>query len=119
MLSSLIQPSQQQVHRQVPLTNAKIAPTTKIALQDLLKNLTIILKNSNDIGQIDLIEMRISTRPDATPTVAYPYTLVLKHHDFLKQEIHNLLDTEIIHKSMSPLAMLKAVVKNHTPEGSP
>ena len=44
--------------------------------------------------------------------------LALKHHDFLKQEIKNLLDAEIIHKSISPKASPIVVVKRHTSEGA-
>ena len=81
------------VHRQVPITDAKIEPRTKIALQNLLKKFNaIISKNSNDIGQMDLIEMHIATRPDATPIPACPYPLMIKHHHFLKQDIQNLID---------------------------
>ena len=36
LVSTLIQPSELESHRQVPLTDAKIAPSTKIALQNLL-----------------------------------------------------------------------------------
>ena len=61
--------------------------------------------------------MHIATRPDATPIAGHPYPLALKHYDFLKQEIQNLLDMEIIHKSMSPWASPIVVVKKHTPEG--
>ena len=51
---------------------------------------------------MDLIEMHIATRLEATPVAAWSYPLSLKHHDFLKQEIKNLLNAGIIHKSMSP-----------------
>ena len=56
--------------------------------------------------------MHIATRPDAAPIAAQLYPLALKHHDFLKQEIKNLLDAEAIHKSMSPWARPIVVVKN-------
>ena len=45
--------------------------------------------------------------------------MALKHNDFLKQEIKNLLDSEIICKSMFPWASLIVVVEKHTPEGLP
>ena len=102
LVSALIQPSKLYVHRQVALMDAKIAPNTKIALQNLPKKLdSIISKTSNKTGQMDLIEMHIATGPDATPIATHPYPLALKHHDFLKQEIQNLLDVEIICKSIS------------------
>ena len=108
LVSALIKPSELEVHRQVPLTNAKIAPSTKIALHKLLNTFkSIISKNSNDIGQT----MHIAIRPDATPIAACPYPLAIKHCDFLKQEIQDLLDAGMLHKSMSPWASPTVVVK--------
>ena len=63
--------------------------------------------------------MHIATRLDATPVAASPYSLALKHHDLLKQEIKNLLNAWIISKSMFLWASLIVVVKKHTPKGSP
>ena len=64
-----------QIHRQVPLSDAKISKETKAALyRSLQKYNTIILKCDNDIGQTDLIKMHISTRPYAAPVAAWPYT---------------------------------------------
>ena len=79
----------------------------------------IISRSDNDIGQTDPIQIHIAMKPDAAPNVAWPYPLPLKHHDFLKQEIKNLLDAGIIQKSMSPWASPIVVVKKHTPEGVP
>ena len=71
-------PSCIQDHIQVPLHNAKISEETKLALYKLLKKLdSIISKSNNDIGQTDLIEMHIATRPDSTPVTAQPYILAL------------------------------------------
>ena len=106
-------PSNVQVHRQVPLHNAKIPGETKNAFYKLLKKYdAIISKSSNDIGQTDLIEMHIDTRLDAAMVAAGPYPLALKHHKFLKQEIKNMLDAGNICKSMSPWASPIVVVKN-------
>ena len=74
----------------------------------------IISESDNDIGQTDLIQMHKATKPDA----AWPYPLAPKHHDLLKQEIKNLLDTRIICKSMSPWASPIVIVKKHTPKGA-
>ena len=68
---------------------------------------------------MDFIEIHIATRPDMTPIAACPYSLALKHHDFLKQEIKNLLNAGIVHKSMSPWVSPVIVIKKHTTEGSP
>ena len=59
--------------------------------------------------------MHTAMRPDAAPVAAQPFPLVLKHYDFLKQVIKNLLDARIIHKSMSPWAgPIVVVKKTHT-----
>ena len=63
--------------------------------------------------------MHIATKPNVTPIAVPPYPLDLKHHDFLKQEIKNLLDARIICKSMSQWASPIVIVKMHTPEGVP
>ena len=64
-------PSDIQVHRQVPLNNAKILKGTNLALHKLCKKFdSIISKNDNDIGQLDLIEMHIAARPDTAPVAA-------------------------------------------------
>ena len=52
----------------------------------------IISKSDNDIDQTDLIQMHIAIKPNATAIVSWPYPFALNHHDFLKQEIKNLLD---------------------------
>ena len=105
--------------RLIPLNNDKIPEETKLALHKLLKKFDSILSNSdNNIAQMDLIEMHIATRPVSVPVAVQPYPMALKHHDFLKQEIKNLLDTGIICKSMYPWASPIVVVKN-TPQGLP
>ena len=110
-------PSNLQVHRQVPLSNTKISGEAKNTFYKLLQKYdAIISKNNNDIGQTDLTEMHIATRTDAAPVAAQPYPLALKHHEFLKQEIKNLLDVGIICKSMYPCASPIVIMKKHTPE---
>ena len=74
----------------------------------------IISKISNEIVQTDHIKMHIATRLDAAPVAAQPYPFALKHHDFLNQEIKNLLDGGIIYKSMCPWASSIVVVKTYT-----
>ena len=108
-------PGNVQIHRKVLLNDEKISKETKTALYTLLQKYDTIILKSDDIGQTDLIEMYIAARPDAAPIAAQLYPLALKHLDFLKQEIKNLLDAGIIHKNMSPWASPIVVVKNtHT-----
>ena len=95
------------IHRQVLLNDATISKETKFALYKLLQKYdTIISKSYNDIGQTDFIKIHKATRPDAAPIAVQTYPLALKHHEFLKQEIKNLLEAGIIHKSMFPWGKL-------------
>ena len=73
----------------------------------------------NDIGQTDLIQMHIPTKPDAAPIAAKPYLLALKHHYFLKQEIINVIYAGVIHKSMSSWASPMVIVRNHRHKCAP
>ena len=64
--TSVLMPINLQILRQVQLSNAKISKEIKMALYKLLqKYYTIISKSNNDIGQTDLIEIHIATRPDS------------------------------------------------------
>ena len=67
----VLMPSILKIHRQALLSDAKFSKETKIALYKLLQKYdAIILKSNNDIGQTDLIEIHIATRPDAALVAA-------------------------------------------------
>ena len=61
----------------------------------------IISKGSDDIGKTLLVEMDIDTG-DFPPIVFKPYTLSLKHYDWVQKEITTLEKAGIITKSISP-----------------
>ena len=63
--------------------------------------------------------MHIAMKLGAALIASLHYPWALKHHDFLKKEIKNLLDAGIIHKIMSSWASPTVVVKKHPPEGAP
>ena len=64
-------PSNVQIHRQAQLHDTNILMEAKISQYNLLqKHDTIIPNSDNVIGQTDLIEMHIATRPDAAPITA-------------------------------------------------
>ena len=60
----------------------------------------LISKGSADIGKTLLVEMDIDTG-DSPPIACRPYTLPLKHHDWVKKEIEILDRAGIIDKSIS------------------
>ena len=56
-----------------------------------------------DIGHTNLITMDIDTG-DSLPSTKKPYTLPLKHYDWVQQEIESLERAGIITRSVSPWA---------------
>ena len=57
--------------------------------------------SSEDIGHTELITMDIDTGL-SQPVSERPYTLLLKHHDWVKKEIEQLECVGVIEKSLSP-----------------
>ena len=56
--------------------------------------------------------MYIAAKPNAAPIAAQLYSLALKHHDFFKQEIKNILDARIICNSRSQWASPIVIIKS-------
>ena len=59
--------------------------------------------NNEDIGHTNLITMDINTG-DSPPSAKKPYTLPLKHYDWVQQEIESLERAGVITRSVSPWA---------------
>ena len=66
-------------------------------------------KNNKDIGRTTLIEMEIDTG-DILPIAQNPYTLPLKHHEWVRKEIETLEKAGVIEQSLSPWASPVIVV---------
>ena len=78
----------------------------------------IISKGSADIGKTLLVEMDIDTG-DSPPIACRPYTLLLKHHDWVKKEIKILDQAGIIDKSISAWASPVVIVPKKSKPGEP
>ena len=78
----------------------------------------IISKGSADIGKTLLVEMDIDTG-DSPPIACRPYTLPLKHHDWVKKEIEILDRAGIIDKSISAWASPVVIVPKKSKPGEP
>ena len=79
----------------------------------------IISKGSDDIGKTLLVEMDIDTG-DSPPIASKPYTLSLKHYDWVqKGEITTLERAGIITKSISPWASPVVIVPKKSAPGEP
>ena len=75
-------------------------------------------KNNKDIGRTQLIEMEIDTG-DSLPVAQSPYTLPLKHYDWVRQEIETLEKSGIIKRSLSRWASPVIVVPKKSARDEP
>ena len=103
-------PAEVEAHRKVDLEDNKIKVETKQAFDKLCDRFDdIISKGSDDIGKTLLVEMDIDTG-DSLPIASKPYTLSLKHYDWVQKEITTLERAGIITKSISPWASPVVIV---------
>ena len=103
--------------RKVDLQDADVKPTTRSAFDELCKKYpTILSKGNEDIGRTQLIMMDIDTG-DSPPVSSRPYTLALKHHQWVQNEIETLERAGVITKSMSLWASPIVVVPKKSQHG--
>ena len=92
------------------LEDAKISGKTKEQFAQLCNKYDdVFSKNNQDIGKTTLIEMEIDTG-DSLPVAQSPYTLPLKHYEWVRKEIEILEKAGFIVKSLSPWASPVIVV---------
>ena len=88
-------------HKKPKLQDAPIDQRTKQELEQLLeRNKDCFAEDERQIGTTPLITMSIDTG-DHPPVAKRPYTLALKHHDWVKAEIDKLLEAGVIRESDS------------------
>ena len=75
-------------------------------------------KNNEDIGRTKLVKMDIDTG-DSQPVSSRPYTLPLKHYEWVQREIESLEHTSVITKSMSKWASPIVIVPKISAPGEP
>ena len=75
--------------RKVDLQDADVKPTTRSAFDECAKGTHIFSRGNEDIGRTQLITMDIDTG-DSPPVSSRPYTLALKHHQWVQDEIETL-----------------------------
>ena len=75
-------------------------------------------KNNEDIGRTKLVKMDIDTG-DSPPVSSRPYTLPLKHYEWVQREIVSLECAGVITKSMSKWASPIVVVPKKSAPGEP
>ena len=105
--------------RKVDLQDADVKPTTRSAFDELCEKYpTIFSRGNEDIGRTQLITMDIDMG-DSPPVRSYPYTLALKHHQWVQSEIETLERAGVITKSMSPWDSPIVVVPKKSQHGEP
>ena len=116
----LISPGDIYPNRKVLLEDADIKEDTKNSFEQLCRDQSeAFSKNNKDIGKTQVIEMEIDTG-DSLPIAQSPYTLPLKHYDWVRQEIETLEKAGVIERSLSPWASPVIVVpKKSAPDEPP
>ena len=110
-------PAEAPVHRKVLLEDKNISPKTQKAFDKLCKKYyDVISKNSGDIGKTMLVEMEIDTG-NHPPIASKPYTLPLKHYEWVQKEIETLKIAGIIERSISPWASPVVIVPKKSAPG--
>ena len=75
-------------------------------------------KNNEDIGRTKLVKMDIDMG-DSPPVSSRPYTLPLKHYEWVQREIESLEHAGVITKSMSKWASPIVIVPKKSAPGEP
>ena len=116
----LISPGDVYPNRKVKLQDAEITDETRKQFGEMCnRHPEAFSKNNKDIGRTTLIEMEIDTG-DNLPVTQNPYTLPLKHHEWVRKEIEMLEKAGVIERSLSPWASPVIVVpKKSAPDEPP
>ena len=112
-------PADIDVHRKVELQDANISEEQRQAFKDLCTEFKDIFStDSGDIGKTPLLEVEIDTG-DSPPITQKPYTLPLKHTEWVQRELEILEKAGVIVRSVSPWASPIVVVPKRTTPGEP
>ena len=105
--------------RRVDLQDADITPGMRSAFDMLCEKYPkVFSKGNEDIGRTQLVTMDINMG-DSPPVSSRPYTLALKHHMWVQEEIETLERVGVITKSMSPWASPIVIVPKKSNPGEP
>ena len=116
----LISPGDIYLNRKVELEDADIKNATGVSFEALCEQQhEAFSKNNKDIRCTQLIEMEIDTE-DSLPVAQYPYTLPLKHYNWVHQEIGTLEKSGVIERSLSRwVSPVIVVPKKSAPDEPP
>ena len=83
-------------HKKPQLQDGPIDRKTKLDLEKLFEaNKDAFAEDERHIGTTPLIKMSTDTG-DACPIAKKPYSLALKHYDWVKEEIDKLLEGSVV-----------------------
>ena len=112
-------PAQVTEHRHVELKDQSISEDTKRKFEELKEQFPKVFSLSNeDIGCTQLVTMNVDMG-DSPLICQKPYTLPLKHYNWVQQEIETLEHAGVIRKSISPWASPIVVVPKKSTPGEP
>ena len=112
-------PADVETQRKVKLQNANITEIDKARFRCLCNEFEdIFSKSSEDIGHTPLVTMDIETG-DSPPVCQKPYSLPLKHVEWVQKELEILERAGVIQRSMSPWASPIVIVPKKTEPGEP
>ena len=105
--------------RKVQLQDKDITTDIRQKLEELCDEYgEAFSKNNEDIGRTKLVKMDIDTG-DSPPVSSRPYTLPLKHYEWVQREIESLECAGVITKSMSKWASPIVIVPKKSAPGEP
>ena len=106
-------------HQKVHLQDKEISSDIFQRFKELCKKYgQAFSKHNEDIGRTKLVKMNVDTG-DSPPINSRPYTLPLKHYEWVQIEIESLERVGIITKSMSPWASPIVIVPKKSSPGEP
>ena len=112
-------PADIEVHQKIKLQDADISDEQQNAFKALCNEFKDIFSvDSSDIGKTPLIEMEIDTG-DSPPITQKPYTLPLKHAEWVQKELEILEKAGVIVRSVSPWASPIVIIPKRTAPGEP
>ena len=112
-------PTDIEVHQKVELQDADVSVEHQNAFKELCKEFKDIFSvDSSDIGKTPLVVMEIDTG-DSPPITQKPYTLPLKHVNWVQKKLEILEKAGVIVRSVSPWASPIVVVPKRTAPGEP
>ena len=107
-------PADIEVHRKVELQDTDISDEQQQAFRELCTEFKDIFStDSGDIGKTPLLEVEIDTG-DSMPITQKPYTLPLKHTEWVQRELEILEKAGVIVRSVSSWASPIVVVPKRT-----